>query len=114
MKVLTPTGHTLKKIKGARHKPPRRESKMQPSNYFATYNMDFSKSLDTQQQCVDFIWGLQFSGRAFHLDDDPTDIGIFTKEEAEQLVVRQGEIFIVLEDPYDIAIDAHDNFVGAN
>jgi|TARA_B100001750_G_C15469386_1_gene578946 hypothetical protein len=66
---------------------------------------DYSVPLKTVNDCEGFIKNLHKEGKLFHLDDDPSDIGIFTDEECDNLNERLTEIFELMDDPFDLCVE---------
>ena len=67
--------------------------------------MEYSVKLKSVDDCMVFLNKLHKQGKLFHLDDDPSDIGIFTDEECRHLKARVSEIFELMDDPFEVCVE---------
>ncbi len=67
--------------------------------------MEYSVKLKSVDDCMVFLNKLHKQGKLFHLDDDPSDIGIFTDEECRHLKDRVSEIFELIDDPFEVCVE---------
>jgi hypothetical protein len=70
--------------------------------------MEYSVKLKSVSACEDFIKNLHKQGKLFHLEDDPSDIGIFTDEECRHLKDRVSEIFNLMDDPFELCVELNE------
>ena len=74
-------------------------------------SIDFNTTLSNKDMCEKFITSLYTNNKLFHFDDDPsvqTDKNgnlLFTTKECELLKKIIDEIFEILDDPYELAVE---------
>lgn len=73
---------------------------------------DITKKLTTKEEAEAFIRGLVDAGLAFHFDDSPSTIisgdtgkRLFNHREAAYMRLRVGELFELLEDPFELLVE---------
>ena len=72
--------------------------------------IDYKTTLLNKDMCEKFITSLYTNNKLFHFDDDPSEQTdkngntLFTVEECELLNKRIDEIFEILDDPYELAV----------
>ena len=74
--------------------------------------MNYAKPLTTDAEAEQFIRDLGANNKIFHLDDDPAEMvefttgkRTFTDTEAAHIRQRQDELFGLLEDPHELALE---------
>ena len=73
--------------------------------------IDYKTTLLNKDMCEKFITSLHINNKLFHFDDDPSEQidkngnTLFTSKECELLNKRIDEIFDILDDPYELAVE---------
>ena len=73
--------------------------------------IDYQSTLISEDMCKRFITTLYNHGKLFHFDDDPlvqldaNGWPLFTPKECKHLDERIEEIFNILDDPHELAVE---------
>ena len=73
--------------------------------------IDYKTTLLNKDMCEKFITSLHNHNKLFHFDDDPllqldaNGFPLFIPKECEHLDKRIEEIFNILDDPYELAVE---------
>ena len=66
--------------------------------------MNYKTPIRSRADAQNFIVALHCAGKLFHFDDSPESLAIFDASEISDIQARVGELFIYLDDPFELAV----------